>query len=145
MTAQLTLGADSIASVNTGTVGSPTWVVMKTVRDNTLNRTYGDFDTTTRGANGLKTKDPTLTEFSVDCEMLEDLGDAAYAAIDTAFLAKTPLGFKFQGASTTGSKIVILTVCYVFDMPRGEPIDGYVVRKASISPAYGCVATDSVL
>lgn len=98
----LVLGLDAVTAQNTGTTAAPVWVIMDNIRDETLNLQTALADVTTRAANGWRLQVGTLSEGTIDTQILYDTTDADFEALHDAFFNKTRIlmGF-FDGPPTT--------------------------------------------
>ena len=98
----LVLGLNAVTAHNSAAdLSTPTWVTMDNIRDETLNMETALSDVTTRAANGWRQQVGTLSEGSVDTQILYDTSDADFNVIMTAFLDKSiiEMGF-FDGDPT---------------------------------------------
>ena len=80
--------ADAIAS-------SANWKIVTNIRDETLNMDTSLADITTRKAAGWRLQVGTLSEGSVDCNILYDTADLDFQAFQTAFFAKSMILMAF--------------------------------------------------
>lgn len=79
--------ADDIDTLN--------WVEVLNIRDETLNMDTSLADITTRKAAGWRLQVGTLSEGSVDCQIMYDTADADFVAFEEAFFNKTRINMGF--------------------------------------------------
>lgn len=131
------LGLNCVLSRNTGTSGTPVWDAVPNVRDVTLNLTNDEADVTRRASGGFKERMPTLSDASIDFEMVWDTGDTDFTAIRTAFTAKTALELLvLDGPSATTGSQGLRAACGVFNFTREENIADAVKVKVSMKPMF---------
>jgi hypothetical protein len=87
------LAEDAKLYYNAGTYGSPTWTEICNVKDLTLSLEKDEIDVTTRCSGGFKEYADGLLDANVTFNMLYDPADTAFAAIQSAFFAKTAIEF----------------------------------------------------
>lgn len=85
---ELVLGLNAVTAENTGTTATPVWEIITNTKDETLNMETALSDVTTRAANGWRLQVPTLSEASVDTQMLYLAQDPVFTRFQTAFLNK---------------------------------------------------------
>ena len=96
------LGLNAKTYIGSGTVATPVWGAPDgLVRDETVNLTTALADVTTRSAQGWRLQVSTLTEGTVDGQILYDTTNTDFDLIRSAFFAKLSLlmGF-FDGLVT---------------------------------------------
>lgn len=100
------LGLNCKTYQNTGTYGSPTWTLRGNVRDVNINLETATADVTTRGGNGFRQVAPTLSEGSIEFEMIYDTTDALYTALNSAYLNRTLIDMAFADGviATVGTR-----------------------------------------
>ncbi len=92
---ELVLGLNAVTAVNTsGDSSAPVWVIVTEMKDETLNMETALSDVTTRAANGWRLQVGTLSEASVDAQMLykasaDPPGSGTDVLIRDAFLSKS--------------------------------------------------------
>lgn len=100
----IVLGLNAKTYVNTaGTMAAPTWVLIPTIKDETLNMTSALADVTTRQANGWRLQTGTLSEGTVDATIIYDTADTTgFVRFRESYFNKTRIlmGF-FDGAVAT--------------------------------------------
>lgn len=102
----LVLGLNAVTAINSGTTAVPVWEILTNIRDETLNMDTALADVTTRAANGWRLQVGTLSQGSVDTQMLYDTEDTDFQTIQAAFLARSRilLGFFDADPATTGTQ-----------------------------------------
>lgn len=103
----LVLGLNAVTARNTGTTAAPVWVIMTNIKDETINLETALSDVTTRAANGWRLQVGTLSEGSIDTQMLYNIADADFVAIMQAFMDKSMvlLGFFDDDPAAAASTI----------------------------------------
>jgi len=103
------------------TIGSGPGTVAGKAKDVTPDLSAGDIDISTRSGNGWKEFIQGLKEWSVDVDHLWVPDDAAYTALQTAFLNGTSVDVQFldetDGYGWSG-------VAFVNGLKKAEPLDG---------------------
>lgn len=89
------LGLNAKTYENTGTYGSPTWAERTNVRDVTINLETATADVTTRGGGGFRQVLPTLSEGSVEFEMIYSPGDPLFDALESAYFNRSLIDMAF--------------------------------------------------
>lgn len=107
----LLLGLNAVTARNTGTTAAPVWVIMTNIKDETINMETALSDVTTRAANGWRLQVGTLSEGSIDTQILYDTEDADFQAIMDAFMSKSRILMGFfdddpAAAATTVNGLV---------------------------------------
>ena len=85
---ELVLGLNAVTCENTGTTATPVWVILTNIKDETLNMETALSDVTTRAANGWRLQVPTLSDASVDTQMLYLADDDSFASMRDKYLNK---------------------------------------------------------
>ena len=95
---ELVLGLNAVTAENTGTTATPVYEILTNTKDETLNMETALSDVTTRAAKGWRLQVPTLSDASVDTQMLYLAQDPVLLRFQTAFLdkARILMGF-FDG------------------------------------------------
>jgi hypothetical protein len=108
------LGKDAKLMYAAAVVGTPAttpagMTVIGNVKDLSADFSAGEADVTTRGNGGWRATLATLRESTITFGMVWDTEDAAFTAIQTAFLTSGLVGFAVldQLADTTGSQGLI--------------------------------------
>ena len=86
---ELVLGLNAVTSRNTGSSATPVWVNVTNTKDETLNMETALSDVTTRAAEGWRLQVPTLSEATVDTQMLYLADDANFNFFRDAYLNKS--------------------------------------------------------
>ncbi|MGB5334397.1 MAG: hypothetical protein WBN07_02170, partial [Woeseiaceae bacterium] len=93
MAAGIVLGLNAVTAENSGTTAAPVWEIIVIVRDETLNMETALSDVTDRAANGWRLQVGTLSEATVDTQLVYRAGDATaqpqFVNMRDAFLSKT--------------------------------------------------------
>lgn len=131
------IGLEMYLYRNTATYGSPTWVLVESLRDltRTLQKATADFST--RGTGKFRSKRGTLRDFDVEFEMIEDYSDVDFVALQDAFLNDTQLDIMLLNgtSATSGAKGWRIQV-EVFKFTSKEPLEGAVTVDVGISVCY---------
>jgi hypothetical protein len=139
------VGLDMYLYRNTGSYGTPTWVVVENVRDLNGADSMAEADVSRRGTavtgSGFKQNEPTLREMSFDWEMVRDEADADFTALRTAYAARTLVEFAFaDGAIATTGTNYFRIECKIFGFERSEPLEGPNTYKVTAKPCYSANA-----
>ncbi len=131
------LGLNAKLYRNTGTYGSPTWVLVDNVKDLSINKEKGEADVTTRANNGWEATAATLKSATIEWDMVYDPADADYTAIETAWEDGSAIEFAFMDGLITvaGTKGYRMT-CAVFGFSRDEALTEAVMVNVSVKPTY---------
>lgn len=91
MAVGIVLGLNAVTAENTGTAAAPVWDIITNVRDETVNLDTSLADVTNREAQGWRLQLATLTEGSVDLQMVYKAGTGypQFERIRDAFFDKT--------------------------------------------------------
>jgi hypothetical protein len=131
----VTLGFNAKLYRNTGTYGTPTWTLIDNCRDLKLNLPFGEADANARAGVGWEEKEPSLIGASVEFEMLFDVGDTNYTALETASFARTAIDFAvMNGLITTPTNRGLRATCKIFDFSRDEPLSETLKTSVKIMP-----------
>ena len=115
------------------------WLEMKNVRDNTLNLEKGEADVTTRGNSGWRATVGTLKDGSIEFEMVWDPADAAFAALQNAYLNDEVIGLAIlDEAKETGTGLVADFA--VTNFSRNEPLEEAMTANVTAKPTYSATA-----
>ena len=107
--------------LNTGTIASPTWTLIKNQKDGNVDFVNSYIDTTTKDNLGWKTQIPSTRDMSTDMTCMYEGTDATHAALLAASYGQTELQFRIVG--TTGQNFTFLS--YV-DVKLTSPVDNVV-------------------
>jgi len=121
---------------NAGTYGSPTWTLINTVKDVSVNIKHDEVDSSSR-ASRTKTAAPGLKELSIEFTILQDTANSAYQAILDAFNGRTAIEFlALDGILATAANEGPRAICKVFDFSRGEPLNDLSTNNVVAKPCY---------
>ncbi|MCY2968422.1 MAG: hypothetical protein NT069_33155 [Planctomycetota bacterium] len=110
---------------------------MTILRNTTIDRSYEEWDATTRAAQGEKQTEPTLRVQAIETEIVWDSTDANCTAILTAFNARTSLELVFLDGAISGASSQGLRAKFkVFGLPRSEELASGMTLKVSLKPCY---------
>lgn len=82
----LVLGMNAYTAENTGTTAAPVWAEITNIRDETINMETALSDVTTRAANGWRLQVATLSEATIDTQMVYKANDPEFNSIRDSFL-----------------------------------------------------------
>jgi len=135
------LGLAAKLYYNTGSYASPTWTLIGNVKDVTLTLEKGTADITTRAAAGWRATVGTLKDLTIEFAMVWDTTDAAFTAIQTAFMNNTSIEVvALDGlVATTGSQGPRVT-CDVTSFSRSEPLEDALTVSVTLKPTYSANA-----
>ena len=126
---------------NSGSFATPTWNEVGNVTDLTFNLDLERADVTTRSNNGWRAQVGTLNDGSIEFDMFDDDADTELAAIETAFINRTPTEFAVLNGdvATSGTKGWRLT-CAVLSFTRNEPLTEAVSFSVTLAPTLSANA-----
>ncbi len=137
MTTALRFGANATVNRNSASFGSPSWQYITLCRDLTANLDYEEADATQRGSGGNKQSEPTLRGISLEFDVLEDLNDANYLALRSAFINKTEIDTLIStGGATTSGELTLRAGYKIFGFKKSEPLNGINTYSVSMKPCY---------
>jgi hypothetical protein len=112
------------------------WTEVGNAKDVTLNLSTGEADITTRSNNGWKATAATLKEGSVEFEMLWKPGDAAFTAIQEAWIESKEIAIAAMDGdiSTKGSQ-GLASNCTVTNFTRNEALEEAVKVSVTLKPS----------
>lgn len=129
------LGKDCKIYRNTGTYASPTWNIIDSARDVTLELSKGEADVTTRGNAGWRAIVATLKEASIQFEMVWDPDSDDNTALTNAFLNDTVVEFLvLDGPVGTNGSQGLRASCMVTEFSRSEPLEEAVTASVTVKP-----------
>jgi hypothetical protein len=130
---------------NTGTYASATWNEIVSTRDITVTDNFAEADVSRRGA-ALRQTEPTLREISIDFEMVWDTADEDFAALFTAYAAKTLIELAYaDGAIGTAGTVAsggtvdvqgFRVSCKIVKWERSLPLEGAATVAITAKPCY---------
>lgn len=131
------LGMNCRAYRNSGTYGSPTWVVNNDIRDLTLIIETGEADVTTRGNNGWEAMVATLKKGSIDTECIWDSSNTEFKALFDAFLTNSVVEMAFLDGDIASNGSQGLRASFsVVKCSRKEPLTEAVKAEFNLKPTY---------
>lgn len=137
------LGLDCKLYRNTGTYGSPTWVLIENVKDVTLSLTKSSADVTTRNNGGWRAEIGALKEGSIEFDSVWDTTDADFAVILAAWVANTTVEFLvLDGLLATAGSQGLRASCQVMECTRTEPLEEAVMAKVVLKPTISANAPE---
>lgn len=121
---------------NTGTFATPVWVEIVNIRDNTLNLEKGTADVSNR-ASDFRRVLTTLKNGTDDFQMVWDVGDPDFTAIQTAFFDDTLIDFAIMdGDITVSGNQGLRGEFEIVNFSRAEPLEDAVVADVSIALGF---------
>lgn len=135
-TGAATVGFNCHAYYNAGSYSSPTWTEILPIKDLTLPQTDDDAESSSREGGGSKESEPGLRDNGVEYDMVYNQSDSAFAAHQTAYLARTTIELLVLDGlqSTSGSQGLRVTT-KVSKFTRKEDLGGVVMTEVSAKPA----------
>lgn len=103
----LVLGLNAVTAANSGTTATPVWTILTNIKDETMNLDTALSDVTTRAARGWRLQVGTLSEGTIDTQILYDTEDADFVLIRDAFLNKTRILMGFFDADPDAAATTI--------------------------------------
>ncbi len=134
------VGLDGFAYRNTGTLLSPTWVLMTLVKDITTTLEKGMADLSSRGSGGWRWHKRTLKNFAPEISFIWDNADTNALAILAAFLTDAVVdllildnSYIVNGATGPRGQFEVES------FPRSEQLEEGMMVNAKFALAYGSV------
>lgn len=119
---------------NTGTYETPVWSEIKNARDVTVPLTKGEADTSRRGST-WKTRKGTLKDASIDFQLIQDDGDAHFAALFQSYVAGTKVDIlALNGDIGDDNAEGLRATCEVFNFQDAQALEAAVVYDVSAKP-----------
>lgn len=119
-----------------GGYGTETWEEIANVRDLSAPDAFSEADVSRR-AIGVKQSEPTLRDVSIEWEMVHDPADTDFAAIQSAYYAKTALVLAMANDNIATSGTEYLAVqCKILKFERQEPLEGAVTYAVTAKPCW---------
>lgn len=138
------LAEDAKIYINGGTYGSPTWQLICNVKDLTLSMENGEADVTTRCGAGFREYVPSLTDVTVDFQMIYDPSDARWEDLRAAFFDKTTEEFLvLDGAVATSGSEGLRFHAFVRSFTRNETLGEAIMSDVSLRPTANANAAPS--
>lgn len=130
-------GLDGKLYRNSATFGSPTWVLIPSVKDVTRNGETNEGDGKSRISNFMK-RVRGLKKVSLDFDIVKDSVDAAnWTAIRAAWLARATVEFAFAtGLIATAGTVYVRFAAIVTKFSENQPLEDAVTASVSIKLAY---------
>jgi len=122
-------GIDILVSVNTGTVELPVFTAVGGQRGATLNRSAESIDVTNKVSGSWKRSITGFKEWSIDCDGLFALDDAAFLALEAAFEA----GDEVEIQIAKGTELVYSGMAIMTDFPIEAPYDDVATYAVSFT------------
>jgi hypothetical protein len=115
---------------------SPSWTLINNVSESVeVKPQYESTESTTRGTN-VATEEPTLVGVELSWTMLEDVGDAVFLALRTAFWTKAPLQIlTCSAAYTTSGEVYVRGDFKIHGFEKSEPVKGINTYKLTLKPS----------
>jgi hypothetical protein len=104
----IVLGLNAVTVENTGTIAAPVYVEIKNIRDEAMNLETALSDVTTRASNGWRMQVGTLSEASIDGQMVYQAGtNQEFENMRDAFLNKSRIlmGFFDDDPAAAGQTV----------------------------------------
>ena len=124
-----TTGIDFVIYANTGTIAVPIWTKVAGQRGGTLNRSTDSADLTTKDSANWHTETPTIRNWSIDGDGLVVEDDAAFSALETAWLANEQVQVKALMPSGT----YYIGMATISDFPIEGPYDAEMTYSISLT------------
>jgi len=129
------LGANATINRNTASYGSPTWDQITIAKDVQIPTSMEEADASCK-ASLVKMMEPTLMALGVEFDIVEDVGQADYVALRTAFLARSSLDIKLCSNTIATGEYSIRADMKVFKWDRKEDLNGINIISVSLKPCY---------
>jgi hypothetical protein len=128
------IGLDCKLYYNTGSYTTPNWQEITNAKDVTIPLTKGEADTSRRGTT-WKTRRGTLKDASIDFQIVQEDGDAAFAALLDSYLNGTPIELlALNGDVAEAGSEGLRCTCEVFSFQDGQALESAVVYDVSAKP-----------
>lgn len=131
------VGLNAKAYYNSGTYGSPTWVLTSNVGDVNVTDEMNTTSIQVRSQGGFEVEVAGLRKVAFEFSMVYDQGDSAQTALRSAYAARTKTDFLFldQAQATSGSSgLRVLGLLTKF--ARQEKINEALMVDVRIAPTY---------
>ena len=137
------MGFNGKAYYNTGTYGSPTWVLISNVGDIKVTDEMTETEIGLRVMGGFAITVNGLRKIGFEFDMLYDPADSVQSAFRTKYAARTATEFLFldQIQATTDSAGFRGT-CLITKFARQEELDKAMMVNVSIKPTYAAQAPE---
>lgn len=115
-----------------GIAGGGSWLELTNIRDVTFNLETDEADVTVRGNLGWRATEPTLSEGSVEFEMIWDSAHAGFQAVKDAYFNRAIIGFRVLDENGEG-----LEADYkITNLSRNEPLTEAITASVTAKIAY---------
>ncbi len=129
------LGMNAKCYRNTGTYGTPTWVLMNNIRDATLADSMAEADVTRRASGGFREMEPTTREVAYDYDAVNVDSDTEVAAVLAAYAARTAMDLEIlDGLIATPGSTGVRARFKVFKRERSEELDNAQMLSFTFKP-----------
>lgn len=129
------LGKDCKLYRNTGTYATPTWNIIDSAADVTLELETAEADVTTRGNNGWRANVATLKDASIQFEMVWDPAADDNTALVNAFLNNSVIELLvLDGPVSTNGSQGLRASCMITGFSRSEPLEEAVKTQVTAKP-----------
>jgi len=118
-----------------GIGASPTWTELAIVKDVTLTMEKNEFDVSTRANGGWKAAAGGMKEASIEFEMLWDPSNAGFVAVESAFIANTPIGIACMDGAIAGGRGLWADMA-VLGFTRNEKLEEGITATVKMKPTY---------
>ena len=136
MAGKLTIGLFSDIYYNSGTYAAPTWTAIPVARDVNLNLERGTAEVKSRNSNFAMTF-VTFYEADLEFEILADTSEAAYTAMQAAFVGATVEDLAVADGPIATSGTVYWRADYnLTAFKRPQPLEGVNTIGLSAKLAY---------
>lgn len=131
------MGFNGKAYYNSGTYGSPTWVLISNVGDISVTDEMTETAIQLRSQSGMEVTVAGLRKVAFEWDSVYDPADTAQTALRSAYAARTKTDFLFldQANGTTGSA-GLRVQALVTKFPRQEKINEAMMVNVAIKPTY---------
>jgi len=132
------VGGEMYLYYNSGSYGTPTWVIVGDIGDVTPNDNDTEIPVPLRSNYPFMTYMRGMTDLSAEFQLLYKSGvsDTVYKAFEDAKKNRTPMDLLFLDGpvATEGSKGV-RAISDVFKFTPGQPVDGAVMVDVGVKPS----------
>lgn len=131
------LGLDCKTYYNAGSYGTPSWVELTNITNESYGLEHGEADLTTRANNGWEAIIATLKRGNFQWQTVYDTADATFTTLQTAFMNRTPLDLLFADGdvSVSGTKGLRAT-CQLFNFSQDRQLTEGVKVDVTAKPTY---------
>ncbi len=127
---------------NSGTYGSPTWVLILNCGDLDVTDAHDKVEVPLRKNSGWKLYIAGDTDFGIAFKMLYDPADTSQSALRTAYRSKAAIELLLlDGPVATAGSSGIRGTFQIFKFPRQEPL-GPMMVEVEAAPTYAAQAPE---